>query len=288
VDEPLRSTYLAHVPAGAVVGDAPALEEELRARVDAGRAAWPGLELDPRLFVRCLGERTQGGELPSAAHAADLYLACACAHGVGGAVEGLERAFGDVIRRVLARQDRAGILVDDAQQILRERLFVGAAGGVPPKIADYAGRAPLRSWLAAAAARTVIDLRRRVDAKREDPGSGIRSLAADAEPELDYIKTRYRGEFQDAVRAALANLSERDRALLKLNVAEGMSVDRLGALYQVGRSTAARWLASARRALLEETRRELCDRLRITPSEYESLAALVRSDLEVSVGSLLG
>jgi RNA polymerase sigma-70 factor (ECF subfamily) len=263
-------------------------ESELRARVDAGRTAWPQLALDPGVFERFLSERAVDGELPRVELAPDLFLACACAHGVRGAAEALEEAFGDVIRRVMERRDRAGMLLDDARQALRARLFVGSGDGALPKIADYAGRAPLRSWLAAAASRTVIDLRRRAAAKREDPASGIRSLAADLQPELEYIKTRYRGEFHDAVRAAVARLTERDRALLKLNLSEGMSVDRLGALYGVGRSTAARWLAAARRALLEETRQELCARLRITPSEYESLAALVRSDLELSVGSLLG
>jgi RNA polymerase sigma-70 factor (ECF subfamily) len=236
--------------------------------------------------VQFLAERAARGELPPAPLAVDLYIACACAHGVPGAVDAFDRTFGDLMRRTFARGDRAKLFVDDAQQALRERLFV-AADGARPKIAEYAGRAPLKSWLAAAASRIVIDMRRRVAAKREDPTSGVRSLAADVQPELAYIKMRYKGAFEGAVRAALARLSAAERALLKLSLSEGMTVDRLGALYHVGRSTAARRLAAARRALLEETRRELCAALHLTPSEYESLAALVRSDLEVSVGTIL-
>jgi RNA polymerase sigma-70 factor, ECF subfamily len=284
----LRSVYLAHLPPGALVADDAALEAELRARMEGGRDAWPTLPLAPAMFVRFLAERSRDGVLPAAGLAPDLHLACACVHRVPGAVEALETAFGPGIRRLLARQDRTGELVDDAQQVLRERLFVGAGDAAPPKIAEYAGRAPLRSWLAAAASRTLIDLRRRARAKREDPASSIRSLAAEVRPEVQYIKERYRGEFQSAVRAAIGRISDRDRTLLKLNVADGLSIDRLAALYRVGRSTAARWLAAARGALLEETRRELCARLGIGPDEYESLAAMVRSDVELSVGGLLG
>jgi RNA polymerase sigma-70 factor (ECF subfamily) len=287
MDQELRASFFAHLRADAAIADGPALEAGLRARLEAGRAAWPTLSLDAHRFVAFLAARTEEAELPPLEHAADLYIACACAGGVDGAVALLDGAFGDMIRRVLARRDGSRELADDAQQVLRERLFVGSADA-RPKIADYAGRAPLRSWLAAAASRTLIDLRRRVDAKREEPGSGMRSLADDAEPELQYLKERYRKEFAEAVRAAVAHLSQRDRALLKLNLVQGMSIDRLGAVYNVGRSTAARWLSAARQALHEETRRELCARLSLSPSEYESLAALVRSDLDVSAATLLG
>jgi RNA polymerase sigma-70 factor (ECF subfamily) len=74
---------------------------------------------------------------------------------------------------------------------------------------------------------------------------------------------------------------------LRLAYANGFTVDRIGGLYGVSRATAARWVAAAREALHDGTRRELCARLRITTSEYRSLAALVRSDLEVSVVRLL-
>jgi len=266
--------------------DAPPLPADLRALVEAGQAAWPDLKLEARVLARFIRDRA-GGELPPPERAADLFIACACVEGLRGAVEALERAHGDVIRRVLARSDRTHVLVDDAHKVVSERLFVGSAG-TRPKIGDFAGRAPLRGWLAVVASRTVIDLRRRVDARREDEGSGTRSLAAvDDQPELAYLKARHRREFSEAARAALAALSDRERSILRLNLVEGMSVDRLAALYKVGRSTAARWLAAARHSLHEQTRRELCARLRLSDSEYASLAALVRSDLELSVNGLL-
>jgi RNA polymerase sigma-70 factor (ECF subfamily) len=66
-----------------------------------------------------------------------------------------------------------------------------------------------------------------------------------------------------------------------------MSVDRLGTIYKVGRSTAARWVASARRALLESAREALRIELRLTSAELDSLAADMHSQLEVSVAEWL-
>ncbi len=66
-----------------------------------------------------------------------------------------------------------------------------------------------------------------------------------------------------------------------------MSIDALAGVYHVGRSTAARWLADARERLLAGTRDALCAELQIGRAEYESLAALMRSHVAVSVVRLL-
>ncbi|AGP40143.1 hypothetical protein [Sorangium cellulosum] len=68
---------------------------------------------------------------------------------------------------------------------------------------------------------------------------------------------------------------------------DGLSIDVLGAHYQVGRATAARWLAGAREALRELTRAELVAKLGLTESQYASLARLIQGRLDVSVASLL-
>ncbi|WP_437954816.1 hypothetical protein WME76_24985 [Sorangium sp. So ce119] len=68
---------------------------------------------------------------------------------------------------------------------------------------------------------------------------------------------------------------------------DGLSIDVLGAHDQVGRATAARWLAGAREALREFTRAELVAELGLTESQYASLARLIQGRLDVSVASLL-
>jgi RNA polymerase sigma-70 factor (ECF subfamily) len=178
--------------------------------------------------------------------------------------------------------------VDEAFQAVLAKLFLPAPGAAP-KIDEYAGRAPLRSWLAAVASRTMIDLRRRAAAKPETPTDGCaEGLPARADPELDYLKARYRAEFEGALQAAALALDDRPRALLRLHFCAGMSIDALGAVYGVGRSTAARWLASARGEFLKRTKQILFERLGVDSSEYRSIAALVRSQIELSAGTLFG
>jgi RNA polymerase sigma-70 factor (ECF subfamily) len=279
----LAETFLELVGEPARFGPLENLRRELEDRFAAGKHEWPGVGLTAAAYARWIAARADGGNLPDKALAADLFIACACASGAQGALTAFEARFGDLLSRAASRVDSSAAFVEDALQILRTKLFVPSAGSVP-QITGYAGRAPLRTWLAAAAYRTALKLRRRKDDKGHDAlRSDVALAPGRANPELEYMKERYGKEFEAAIRVAIGRLDAKDRALLRLHLAEGMSIDRLGALYKVGRSTAARWLAKARGALLEETRRELCERLGITFSEYESLAALVRSQLKISV-----
>jgi RNA polymerase sigma-70 factor (ECF subfamily) len=253
---------------------------------EAGRATWPGVELEFAAFAAYASERAQVGA-DVTEHGADLYLACACARGTQHAVEAFECVFAPVIAAAIGRNGARGVLADEAVQATRRRLLVAPHGNAP-KIAEYAGRAPLRTWVATVASRELAMLRRSAKRKREDEfHEALVEDAAASAVETSYLRARYRRDFADAVRAAIGVLSPRDRALLQLAYSSGFTVERIGALYGVSRATAARWVVAAREALQDGTRRELCARLRITTSEYRSLAALVRSDLEVSVATLL-
>jgi RNA polymerase sigma-70 factor (ECF subfamily) len=59
----------------------------------------------------------------------------------------------------VARVDRSPELRDEVRQILWQRLFVGT-GAAAPRILSYAGRGPLAGWVAVAAQRIALDLRR--------------------------------------------------------------------------------------------------------------------------------
>src|SRR5580658_632485 len=63
----------------------PALEQALAARYEQGRAAWPQVVLAPVDFAahlgRCAREQDDPVRFLDQVHAADLYLACACAQG---------------------------------------------------------------------------------------------------------------------------------------------------------------------------------------------------------------
>ena len=260
---------------------------DLEARWAQGRAAWPGVELDAVAFVQGLATRATP-DVPLAEHAADLYLACACANGSPAALAAFERAFGSTIDQSAARVDPSPTFRDELMQVLRQQLFVGP-GDKPPKIAEYGGRAPLRSWLRVVAKRAALNLRR--GSERSNPSAHSlhddAAVATDAAPELAYMKALYKDHFEEAIRVAFRGLSSRDRTLLRLHLSERMTLAQLGAVYDVSHSTIARWLTIARDMLVTEMRKALAARLTLTSSEYESVVALVRSQLDVQLVELL-
>jgi RNA polymerase sigma-70 factor (ECF subfamily) len=249
---------------------------------EQGRAAWPALQLERNAFDRRVSELASRGE-PRVDHAADLYLACACTEGVRGAIDAFETSFAKGILRAIEQVDRAPEFVEEASQILRIKLFAIA----PPKIAAYGARAKLSTWLTTAALRTALNLRASRGGRSHEE-IDEHPLAAAALAERDFVRERYRADVARAVEAAIQGLTTRERSLLRLHLGERMSIDRLAVAYGVDRSTAARWVAAARRKLVDGARAEIEARLGVSPSELVEVGADVRSALEVSVIRLLG
>ncbi len=69
------------------------LETRLAECAAAARAAWPGVELGDDLFAAHLGQRAQSEAELAALHAGDLYLACACQHGLPQGLSAFESVF---------------------------------------------------------------------------------------------------------------------------------------------------------------------------------------------------
>jgi RNA polymerase sigma-70 factor, ECF subfamily len=270
---------------GAAPGEPSALEALLRDCVREARQRWPELGVTDAEFIGYVGARVGAGKAPIPAHAADLLLACACSRGELQAIEAFDQLYGPVIDRVLMHRKAAPHLADDARQILRERLLVGdAAANVQPKITAYRGTGPLASWVATSAATTLLMLRRSANRRREQAeDSRVAPAGAPLDPELEYLRQRYKVQLEEAIIHALGGLGERDRTLLRLHLAQRMSIDALGEKYSVNRATAARWLAAARRALLSGARERLRARLRLSDSECDSLIGLVDGGLDVSI-----
>jgi RNA polymerase sigma factor (sigma-70 family) len=150
------------------------------------------------------------------------------------------------------------------------------------------GRGGLAAWVRVVATREAARLLRKE--RRHEPTEDdelARVLAPDAGPELDYLKRLYRDEFKNAVHAAIAGLSDRERLVLRQHALDGLSIDQLAALHRVHRATTARWIAGARKAVLDGTRRALTDRLRLRPAELDSILRLIDSQLDVSLPGLL-
>jgi RNA polymerase sigma-70 factor, ECF subfamily len=260
---------------------------ELGAALDAARAAWPSLALDPDRFVACLRRLLAGhpapAELLARLHVADLYLACACGAGDRAALAVLEERMWPEIDSVLARLSLPAARRDDLMQDLRVALLVGKSGS-PGKIDQYRGEGELRRWLRAAALRAVYQAARRTRREVALDDTSLAALAGiDDGPELTHVKEVYRAEFKAAFAAALAGIDRRERILLRQHYLDGLTVDELGSVHGVHRATAARWVARARARLLRAVLRELRRRLRLGRSELDSILRLVRSRIDLSL-----
>lgn len=290
-DRGLLARFLASLPpeGRAAASAGASLEAALIAALEAGRAVWPQVALDPLEFIAHLAGRVPDapdlagaiGEL----YAADLYLACACARGETRALACFDEHFLAAAGRTWRSRHPLADFADEVRQLLRVRLLVSDGGG-PPRIAGYSGRGPLAAWVRMAATRLGLDLRR-----RERPGARdedeLTLEARGDDPELEYLKTRYAAELNEALHTTLAALSARTANVLRLHYQEGMTVDAIGTMYRVSGRTVQRWLAEARRTILGETRRLLSERLGLTDSRLDSLIGLVRSRLDISISQYL-
>jgi len=218
----------------------------------------------------------------------DLYVACACMEGLPGALRAFDRTFRGDVGRAIARTDSSAAFLDELMQVLAMKLFVKTDDG-PPAIAEYGGRANLRGWLSTVARRAALNLKRgKANRDHAELTSGVKEVGAAAGPDLALLKARYKGEFETSIRAAWAGLPELERSMLLLHLVNKMTLPQLATMHGVSRATVTRRLAAAREALVEATRRDLIERLQVSPSEYESLMVLLQSQLEVSIAQAFG
>lgn len=265
-----------------------ALERRLEELVAAGRAQWPGLELEPTRFVAFVAERLPEGRSPEEAlgtmRAADLYLTCACTSGNAAALATFDGQYMGEADLALRRMRASPAQVDEIKQLVRHKLFV-AKGRAPGKIAEYSGRGDLRRWVRAIAVRTFLNETRR--GKRMVPMADDQLLhgmsASEDDPELAYMKERYRSEFRDAFVQAVKTLGPRQQTLLRYQHVDGLNIDEIGAIYRVHRVTAYRWLEKAREALVKQVHKQLEARLQVEKREFDSILRLIRSQLHLSL-----
>ena len=255
----------------------------------AAHAAWPAIAIPDDEFVRYVAARIPASrpldEALAAVRGADLYLACASARrdpAAHAAIEALLAELRPAVGAVVKDDDA----IAEVEQILRERLLYAD----PPKIADYAGTGDLLAWLRVVAVRTALGLRReqaREVALAEAVAGAMPLAHASPDPQLEHFKRVYRTELQEAFRAALRGLDDRDRGLLKHRYVHGANVDELARIYAVHRATAARWVARAEERLMVQTRKAMMQRLRIDRAELDSVIRLVQSQLDASFHELL-
>jgi RNA polymerase sigma-70 factor (ECF subfamily) len=222
-------------------------------------------------------------ESDASAHAADMRLAHDCARGDARAIARFEREFLSEVPHFIARISRDPAFVDEVLQRLRERLLVARARQAA-RIADYRGRGPLGGWLRVAAVRTALDLKR----ERVDVASPADVQAIPRDAELDLARLRDGKAFRDAVTEALSSLAAEERTVLRLRYVDGLTVERIGVIYGVHAATIVRRLAASRERVVARVRDRLFVLQKLRASDVASLAALVQSQLELSLTRLLG
>ena len=101
------------------------------------------------------------------------------------------------------------------------------------------------------------------------------------------MKSRYGSEFKRALEQAIAALTGKQRNLLRHYYVKGFTTGQIGALFNINQSNASRRLSIVRETLLGQTRRILRERLKLTESDLTDLAALVQSQLNLSLSRIL-
>jgi len=274
---------LAEAPKEARATVPAALEATLESMLAATRSAWPNIELSDKDFLIALGRHLSSMAGLGHVRTSDLYLAVAALAGDRHAVGSFDTMLRGECQRA-AKRSNGQLEASDLFSSLRVRLLFA-----PGSLREFSGQGSLKGWLGVVVVRAQLNAarsKRRAEG-RERIATGAGETESFANPELELMRAKYRGAFNDAFRAALASLDERERGLLRLNVVEGLGLDRLARLKNVGRSTAARWLAAVRQQLLDETRTQLIARLGVGESTLDSLLPLLKSDLDVSLRMLL-
>ena len=291
----LAAILLEHTPEHiAELADVTPVGDFLHSTYLVGQERWPEVTLPAEVFVRHLAERlpaaSEGGELWPRLEAlalVDLYLACACARGEPKAVEALERYYLSKLPGQLAHLKRPPVEIEEVCQRVRLHVLVGT-DEARPRIAEYTGRGSLLSWLRVVAVRMALKQHPAKAAEPENVNAALGALPAPgADAELDLIKRRYHYDFRQAVREAFAAVGSEQRHVLRLYFLDQLTTTELGKVFGVNPATVSRWLKSARRAVYEETKRRLQERLRLSSQEFASMLAVLDSQLDMSLSQVL-
>ena len=249
------------------------------------RQSWPRIQLDREHFVRHC-DRVLGDAPASAwaAHGAELYLCCASAAADVAAQSVLSTQYMSRLERQLSESNDDAELVQEALQALRIKLLVGA----DPKIGRFAARGPLGHWLRAAAKRTLLDVvrarRAQRQAEREAP---VRDWFHEPDLVAAIGTARYAQTFLDGLRHSISALDEQDRSLIKQAVVDGSTIDVLGVIHAIHRSTASRRLQRIRQGIALAVRRQLKARHQLSDGDIDELASDLCEWLQPSLRALL-
>ncbi len=226
----------------------------------------------------------------SRVHASDLLLAKRCSEGNTDALAKFDSEFLGLVSVAGRKLKMTDMQCDELRQQVRLKLLVATEGGALPKISNYAGSGALRSWVYATGLRTGLNELRRIG-RAPVPAGDEQLLVAmpdrNDDQELQYMKELYRSAFKDAFRASMAGLEDRLSNVLRHYYLDEMTLDQIGTLYRVHKTTVMRWVNKAHAELEIETKQRMVAHLKLAPSEVESVMRLIQSGIQIGLASVL-
>lgn len=222
---------------------------------------------------------------PNSPHSEELALAEACARHDPAAIARFEASYFAELETVCRRFPALPLTLDDVKQRMREKLFLSD----PPAVGSYAGQGDLGGWVRAATLNLLLNVTAR-ETREEPTERQFFEAVVDAAPsaEAQFLKQSCRNEFEHAFVAAMAQLTARERSLLRYAYADGLGVDEIAPVFAVHRATAARWVARARVRLVTLTRAELMTRLGVDEQDAESIVRVALSRIGTTLLRRLG
>ena len=269
------------------------LADLLNEVIRAAQTSHPEIHIAPPIFAGFLGHHLDDDAPPRSLHrimTADLYLTCGCSMGLEPALAAFEAQYATIMERAIRRYAAASAIADDILQGVREKLFVGVTSSEKPwtsaaKIAAYAGRGSLKSWLRSIVTRATISRLRVKSVSSEGALLEAALPTPQQDPQLAHLRAQSRGEFQTAFIDALNDLKTRDRTILRLGYVDQLSLREIGELYGVTKATVHRWLDRIRTELRGKIRSLLGERLNMSDNSVDSLVRMMMSRFELNVDS---
>ncbi|MEZ4403679.1 MAG: sigma factor-like helix-turn-helix DNA-binding protein [Kofleriaceae bacterium] len=246
----------------------------------AGAVAWPACALAPAVVEAHVAALAATAPLADQVRAADVYLAVACLHGHPVALAEFERLLAPIKAR-LVRAGHDAALVDDALQTVRYRLLV-ATPERTAKLASYRGLGSLGGWLRVVVLRQVLEL---AQPRRERSERELTVAVGAIDGPLAVLVRTHGPAVRRVFRAAAAALPERDRTVLRLEIADGLTHERIAERYAVHRTTVVRWIDEARTRLAREVRRQLRGELGLGDASVDSLLGALAGHVDLSLAS---
>lgn len=288
----LARMFLSHATSAVAAAFAqhPDLDAALLRLHGEGRAAWPGLDVSaPQLasfLARQLPPEAAAPDVLAGLRARELYLICAFNLRQAQAQTILQTEYMPGVRRALLDHGVADSLIPDIQQELLSRLIEKQDPAVLRR--GYSGLGELAGWLRTVAVRDA-ELRRKRGQRELPIDSESEPVLRDSQrnPESALLAGSLKKEFHTAFREAVAALSRRERNLLRYHFLMRLSIDQIGDIYHVHRSTAARWVARAEEQLIRQTRERFTARVGVTEQSLPNVLEQFLSQVSINLGSLL-